>query len=56
MSKFLNHHRWYTEYGKVYNTKQFMPNLPTTHADDLCSYASYGAYLTGSNKIFYLHE
>jgi hypothetical protein len=33
-----------------------MLNLSTTHAEDLCSYASYGAYLTGSNKIFYLHE
>ena len=56
MSKFLNHHRWYTEYGKVYNSKQFMLNLSTTHAEDLCSYASYDAYLTESNKIFYLHE
>ena len=56
MSKFLNHHRWYTEYGKVYNSKQFVLNLSTTHAEDLCSYASYDAYLTGLNKIFYLHE
>ena len=56
MSKFLNHHRWYTECGKVYNSKQFMPNLSTTHAEDLCNYASYDAYFTGSNKIFYLHE
>ena len=56
MSKFLDHHRWYHEYGKAYNAKQFMLNLSTTHAEDLCSYASYGAYLAGSNKIFYLHE
>ena len=56
MSKFLNHHRWYHEYGKAYNAKQFMLNLSTTHAEDLCSYASYDAYLTGSNKMFYLHE
>ena len=44
MSKFLNHHRWYTEYGKVYNSKQFMLNLSTTHAEDLCSY--HGTRLT----------
>ena len=56
MSKFLNHHRWFTEYGKVYNAKQFMLNLSTTHAEDLYNFASYDAYLTGSNKIFYLHE
>ena len=55
MSKFLDQHRWYHEYGKAYNAKQFMLNLSTTHAEDLCSYASYDAYLTGSNKIFYLH-
>ena len=52
MSKLLEHHRWFTEYRKAYNTKQFMLNLPTTHAEDLCSYASYDAYITGSNKIF----
>ena len=56
MSKFLDHHRWFTEYGKTYNTKQFMLNLSTTHTEDLCRYASYDAYLTGSNKIYYLHE
>ena len=56
MSKFLNHHRWFTEYGKVYNAKQFMLNLSATYDEDLCNYASYDAYLTGSNKIFYLHE
>ena len=56
MSKFLDHHRWFHEYGEAYNAKQFMLNLSTTHAEDLCSYASYDAYLTGSNKIFYLHE
>ena len=56
MSKFLEQHRWYTEYGKAYNSKQFMLNLSTTHAEDLCNFASYDAYITGSNKIFYLHE
>ena len=56
MAKFLEQHRWYTEYGKAYNSKQFMLNLSTTHAEDLCNYAPYDAYLTGSNKIFYLHE
>ena len=55
MSKFLNHHRRFSEYGKVYKAKQFMLSLSTTHAEDLCSYAPYDAYLTGSNKIFYLH-
>ena len=35
MSNCLNHHRWFTEYGKVYNAKQFMLNLSTTHAEDL---------------------
>ena len=30
--------------------------MSTTHAEDLCNFASYDAYLTGSNKIFYLHE
>jgi len=39
-----------------FNSKQFMLNLSTTHAEDLCNFASYNAYLTGSNKIFYLHE
>ena len=52
MAKFLEQHRWYTEYGKAYNSKQFMLNLSTTHAEDLCNFASYDAYLTGSNKIF----
>ena len=57
MSKFLEHSRWFTEYGNSYNTKQFLLNLPTTHAaEDLCSYASYDACITGPNKIFYLHE
>ena len=56
MSKFLNQNRWFTEYGKVYNAKQFILNMSTTHAEDLCNFASYDAYLTGSNKIFYLHE
>ena len=56
MSKFLNQHRWYNEYGKSYNAKQFSLNLSTTHSDDLCKFASYDAYITGSNKIFYLHE
>ena len=56
MPKLLDRHRWFTEYGNAYNTKQFMLNLSTTHAKGLCSYASYDAYLTGSNKIFYLRE
>ena len=56
MSKLLEHHRWFTEYRKAYNTKQFMLNLPTKHTEDLCRYASYDAYLTGSNKMLYLHE
>ena len=56
MSKFLDQNRWFTEYGKVYNAKQFILNMSTTHAEDLCNFASYDAYLTGSNKIFYLHE
>ena len=56
MPKCLNQNRWFIEYGKVYNAKQFMLNLSTTHAQDLCNFASYDAYLTGSNKIFYLHE
>ena len=55
MSKFLNQNRWFTEYGKAYNAKQFILNMSTTHAEDLCNFASYDAYLTGSNKIFYLH-
>ena len=56
MSKYLEQHRWFTEYGKAYNAKQFMLNLSTTHAEDLCTFASYDAYITGSNKVFYLHE
>ena len=56
MSKFLEHNRWFTEYGKAYNTKQFLLNLPKAHAEGICSYASYDAYITGSNKILYLHE
>ena len=56
MPRFIEQHRWYTEHGKAYNSKQFMLNLPTTRAEDLFLYASYDAYLTGSNKIFYLHE
>ena len=55
MSKFLDTHRWFTEYGKAYNSKKFILNMSTTHAEDLCTFASYGAYLTGPNKIFYLH-
>ena len=46
MSKFLNQNRRFTEYGKVYNAKQFMLSLSTTHAEDLCNFASYDAYLT----------
>ena len=46
MSTFLNQNRWFTEYGRVYNAKQFMLNLSTTHAEDLCNFASYDAYLT----------
>ena len=30
--------------------------MSTTHAEDLCNFAFYDAHLTGSNKIFYLHE
>ena len=56
ISKYLEQHRWYTEYGKAFNQKQFMLNLSTTHAEDLCTFASYDAYITGSNKVFYLHE
>ena len=56
MGKFLVHSRWHNEYGKAFNAKQFALNLSTTHGDDLVKYASYAAYLTGSNKIFYLHE
>ena len=56
MSKYLEQHRWFTEYGKAYNAKRFMLNLSTTHAEDLCTCASYDAYITGSNKVFYLHE
>ena len=56
MSKYLETHRWFSEHGKAYNSKQFVLNMPTTHAEDLCNFASYDAYLTGSNKIFYLHE
>ena len=56
MSKLLEHHRWFANYCKAYNTKQFMINLSTTHAEDICSYASHGAYITGSNQLFYFHE
>ena len=56
MLKFLLSARWFNEYGKSYNTKQFCLGLSTTHGDDLCKFASYDAYTTGSNKIFYLHE
>ena len=56
MSKFLTLSRWHNEYGKAFNAKQFTLNLSTTHGDDLSKYASYDAYITGSNKIFYLHE
>ena len=44
------------ELGRAYNSKQFLLKLSTTHAEDLCNCASYDAYITGSNKIFYLHE
>ena len=54
--KFLVLSRWHNEYGKAFNAKQFTLNLSTTHGEDLCKYASYAAYQTGSNKIFYLHE
>ena len=56
MGKFLTLSRWHNEYGKAFNAKQFTLNLSTTHGDDLSKYASYDAYTTGSNKIFYLHE
>ena len=56
MLKFLLTARWFNEYGKAYNAKQFCLNLSTTHGGDLCKFASYDAYITGSNKIFYLHE
>ena len=56
MSKFLTLSRWHNEYGKAFNAKQFTLNLSTTHGDDLSKFASYDAYITGSNKIFYLHE
>ena len=56
MSKYLETHRWFSEHGKAYNSKQFVLNLSTTHAEDLCKYASYDAYLTGPTKIVYLHE
>ena len=54
--KYLRNCRWYNEYGKAYNLKQFRLNLSTAHASDLREYASYQSYITGSNKIFYLHE
>lgn len=41
---------------KAHNLKEFRLNISTTHASGLCEYASYQAYITGSNKIFYLHE
>ena len=56
MGKFLADRRWCNEYGKAFNVKQFILHLSTTHAVDLATFASYQAYLTGSNKIFYLHE
>ena len=56
IQNYLRNCRWFNEYGKAYNLKQFRLNLSTTHASDLCEYASYQSYITGSNKIFYLHE
>ena len=56
MCKFLADRRWCNEYGKAFNVKQFILHLSTTHGEDLAKFASYPAYLTGSNKIFYLHE
>ena len=56
MGKFLTEKRWCNEHGKAYNAKQFSLQLSTTHAVDLITFASYPAYITGSNKIFYLHE
>ena len=56
VQNFLRKVRWFNEYGKAYNLKQFRLNLSTTRASDLCEYASYQSYITGSNKIFYLHE
>ena len=56
MCKFLVDRRWCNEYGKAFNVKQFILHLSTTHGEDLAKFASYPAYLTGSNKIFYLHE
>ena len=53
---FIRKYRWFNEYGKAYNLKEFRLNLSTTPASDLREYASYEAYITGSNKIFYLHE
>ena len=53
MCKFLVLSRWHNEYGKAFNAKQFTLNLSTTHGEDLSKYASYAAYITGSNKIFY---
>ena len=46
----------YYHYHKAFNVKQFILHLSTTHGEDLSKFASYPAYLTGSNKIFYLHE
>ena len=56
MGKFLAEKRWCNEHGKAFNVKQFILHLSTTHAVDLATFASYPAYTTGSNKIFYLHE
>ena len=56
MCKFLVDRRWCNEYGKAFNVKQFILHLSTTHGEDLSIFASYAAYQTGSNKIFYLHE
>ena len=56
IQNYIRNCRWFNEYGKAYNLKQFRLNLFTTHAADLCEYASYQAYIAGSNKIFYLHD
>ena len=56
IQNYLRNCRWFNEYGKAYNLKQFRLNLSTTHASDLCEYASYQACITGSKKNFYLHD
>jgi hypothetical protein len=53
---FLKLFRWYNEYGKAYDLKEFRLHFPTTHASDFCDYASYSAFIMDSNKILYLHE